>query len=88
MADKKKAAIAKPSKKDARQQIEKKLATALAHLIPQLGEKKFKRRMKEAGKLILHGIDLAPKSSSTKKAAAKGPSKKLTKTTVKKKAKK
>lgn len=44
------------SKKLRRQQIQQKLEKALADLKPALGEKKFKRRMKKAGKLISSGL--------------------------------
>jgi hypothetical protein len=89
MAEKKKAATAS-SKKDARHQVEKKLENALGYLLPELGEKKFKRRMKEAGKLIMHGIGspkVKPTASIVKKAASKAPTKKAEKPD-KKKAKK
>ncbi len=44
------------SKKRSRQQIQKKLETALANLKNELGEKKFKRRIKKAGKLLTNGL--------------------------------
>ena len=40
-----------------RLQIQEKLETVLAELKPVLGEKKFKRRMKKAGKLISSGTN-------------------------------
>jgi hypothetical protein len=44
------------SKKKARKQIEKKLEVALSNLRPILGNKKFKRRIKKAGKVFSSGI--------------------------------
>ncbi len=45
------------SKKQVRHQIDVKLETALANLIPVLGKKKFKRRIKKARKLLTHGLN-------------------------------
>ena len=45
-----------------RKQIQEKLETVLAELKPSLGEKKFKRRMKKAGKLISSGLDKKAKA--------------------------
>ncbi len=53
---KSKKASADAPKKITRKQIEKKLETALSNLRPVLGEKKFKRRIKKAGKLITSGL--------------------------------
>jgi len=53
---KSKKASANASKKITRKQIEKKLETALSNLRPVLGEKKFKRRVKKAGKLMASGL--------------------------------
>jgi len=53
---KSKKASADASKKITRKQIEKKLETALSNLRPVLGEKKFKRRVKKAGKLMASGL--------------------------------
>jgi hypothetical protein len=53
---KSKKATADASKKATRKQIEKKLETALSNLRPVLGEKKFKRRVKKAGKLMASGL--------------------------------
>ncbi len=44
------------SKKKARKQIQKKLEIALSNLKPILGDKKFKRRIKKAGKVLSSGI--------------------------------
>jgi len=60
MADTKKAAHIDASndrpKRKTRKQIEKKLETALSNLKPILGEKKFKRRIKKAGKVFASGL--------------------------------
>jgi len=53
---KSKKASADASKKITRKQIEKKLETALSNLRLVLGEKKFKRRVKKAGKLMASGL--------------------------------
>ena len=59
MAKAKKAAEKKPgSQLMNRQQIQEKLETVLAELKPSLGEKKFKKRMKKAGKLISSGMKI------------------------------
>ena len=52
-----------------RRQIQEKLEQVLAELKTSLGEKKFKRRMKKAGKLISNGLDKkikAPKAKTKK----------------------
>jgi hypothetical protein len=46
----------KNSKSSVRQLIEGKIEQALADLRPTLGEKKFKRRIKKAGKIITSGL--------------------------------
>ncbi len=46
----------KISKKTARKQIEKKLKITLSALEPVLGDKKFKRRIKKAGKALTEGL--------------------------------
>jgi hypothetical protein len=60
MADTKKATDPRTSnnnsKKKARKQIQKKLETALSNLKPILGDKKFKRRIKKAGKVLTSGL--------------------------------
>lgn len=48
-----------------RQQITEKLERVLAELKPSLGEKKFKRRMKKAGKLISNGLSKKIKPART-----------------------
>lgn len=40
-----------------RKMVEEKIESALAELKPALGEKKFKRRIKKAGKLIINGLE-------------------------------
>lgn len=49
-----------------RQQIQEKLEHVLAELKTSLGEKKFKRRMKKAGKLISSGLDKKIKDPKVK----------------------
>jgi hypothetical protein len=44
------------SKRKTRKQIEKKLETTLSNLRPVLGNKKFKRRVKKAAKLLSSGL--------------------------------
>ena len=46
----------KISKKAARKQVEKKLEVTLATLEPILGNKDFKRRLKNAGKVFMKGL--------------------------------
>ena len=58
-----------------RQQIQEKLEHVLAELKPSLGEKKFKRRMKKAGKLISNGLSKKMKNAQPKsQEAAPAPS--------------
>jgi hypothetical protein len=59
-----------PSKKKTRKQVEKKLETALATLKPLLGEKKFKKRIRKAGKVLTDGL----KKDATLNIAVKNPS--------------
>ena len=59
------------SKKKTRKQIQKKLETALSNLRPILGDKKFKRRIKKAGKVLSSGLkninnNGTPKTRGTK----------------------
>ena len=54
------------SKKKARQQIENKLEAALSNLRPILGKKKFKRRIKKAGKLLADGVKNLNSNGSVK----------------------
>ena len=49
------------SKKKTRKEIEKKLETALESLMPALGEKKFRKRIKKAGKILSQDIHGVPK---------------------------
>ncbi len=53
-------------KKLNRQQIQEKLENVLADLKPALGEKKFKRRMKKAGKMISSGLTKRLKNNQPK----------------------
>jgi hypothetical protein len=53
---KNKKASAENPKKKTRKQIEQKLEDALSNLRPILGKKKFKRRIKKAGKVIASGL--------------------------------
>ena len=80
MTDTKKATDAQAgndnSKKKTRRQIQKKLETALSNLRPILGDKKFKRRIKKAGKVLSSGLknvnsNGAPKTRSTKTKASR-----------------
>jgi transcription initiation factor TFIIIB Brf1 subunit/transcription initiation factor TFIIB len=63
---------AKSSRKDARNTIEEKLNLLLADLKKELGEGKFKNRVKKAAKLLSKGLDKTKKKAVTvKKKAAK-----------------
>ena len=65
------------SKKKTRKEIEKKLEAALDSLMPVLGEKKFRKRIKKAGKILsqdIHGVvKAAPFKHKRTKAVAKQP---------------
>jgi hypothetical protein len=65
------------SKKKARKEIEKKLEAALESLMPVLGEKKFRKRIKKAGKILsqdIHGVVReSPLKHKRKKAVVKQP---------------
>jgi hypothetical protein len=79
MADSKKAADNDTGynhpKRKTRKQIEKKLETALSNLKPILGEKKFKRRIKKAGKVLASGLkDISSNGSPKSKNARTKPS--------------
>ncbi len=63
---KKNASDAKPSATLNRDQIQQKLEEALSDLKSSLGEKKFKRRIKKAGKLISNGLSKKGKSPRVK----------------------
>ncbi|MEP7320002.1 MAG: hypothetical protein ABI921_14700 [Panacibacter sp.] len=77
------------SKKTFREDIEKKLETALAELKTELGDKKFKNRMKKVSKILTHGHKgTTDKTPAIKKSAKAPAAKKTAKTTVKKSAKK
>lgn len=70
---------AKPSKssrKDARDTIEKKLDLLLVDLKSELGETKFKNRVRKAAKLLSKGLDKPKKNGIVKKKAAKSAVKK------------
>ena len=70
MAKTKKAVQKNPSLILTRQQIQEKLEQVLAELKPSLGEKKFKRRMKKAGKLISSGLSKKIKNVQPKSQEA------------------
>ena len=62
----------KPSGKETRHDIEKKLDLLLADLKKELGDTKFKSRIKKAAKLLTKGVEKAKKKAAiTKKKAAK-----------------
>jgi hypothetical protein len=59
---------AKPgSKKEMLQIVEKNLEILLVKLDPGMGEKKFRKKIKEAGKILIKGIKI--KKEKTKPAA-------------------
>ena len=76
------------SKKTIREDIEKKIEVALVELKAEIGEKKFKNRVKKAAKILAHGFKNVSKPPVTKKAEKTAVVKKATKATVKKTAKK
>ena len=60
-------------KKTVRKQIEEKLGTTFAYLMPMVGEKKFKKRIKRAGKILarsLNGNENKPSKRANKKVHA------------------
>lgn len=59
---------AKPSK-EARHDIEKKLDLLLIDLKKELGDNKFKSRIRKAAKLLSKGVGKAKKTAITPKAA-------------------
>jgi hypothetical protein len=69
--------IAKPAKpaksprKEARETIEKKLDLLLVDLKNELGDTKFKNRIKKAAKLLSKGLDKPKKKSPLKNKAVK-----------------
>ena len=90
MANTKKAAQPNTvSKKVVREDIEKKLEAAFAGLKAELGDKKFKNRVKKAIKVLMHGLkSKAEKPAAVKKTDKAPVLKKPAKATVKKTAKK
>ncbi len=76
------------SKKTIRENIEKKIEAALGELKSEIGEKKFKNRVKKAAKILAHGFKNVSKPPVAKKAEKTPVIKKATKSTVKKAAKK
>lgn len=60
----------KATKKQLLTELVSKLEAALTELKEELGEKKFGRRLKKAGKLLLHGLDNKP--ANTRKKASTG----------------
>jgi hypothetical protein len=58
---------AKASRKEARNTIEKKLDLLLIDLKNELGETKFKNRIKKAAKLLSKGLDKPKKKTIAKK---------------------
>ena len=61
----------KASRKDARNTIEEKLNLLLVDLKKELGETKFKSRVKKAAKLLSKGIGKTKKAVTVKKKAVK-----------------
>jgi hypothetical protein len=61
---------AKASRKEARNTIEKKLDLLLVDLKNELGETKFKNRIKKAAKLLSKGLDKPKKNAIAKKKVA------------------
>lgn len=61
----------KASRKDARNTIEEKLNLLLVDLKKELGETKFKSRVKKAAKLLSKGIGKTKKTVTVKKKAVK-----------------
>ncbi|ACU58462.1 hypothetical protein [Chitinophaga pinensis] len=62
---------AKSSRKEARDTIEKKLDLLLVDLKNELGDTKFKNRIKKAAKLLSKGLDKKKKAAIVKKKATK-----------------
>lgn len=81
MADKKITPAKKTNKTSLHDEIHTKLSTALSSYKGALGEKKFEKKLKKAGKLFIEGIEKATKKLKSKttipvKKAAKVPAKK------------
>ncbi len=53
---KKNKAVASTFKKDIQKQLEDHLSTVVASLHPQIGEKKLRKRLHRAGKILTKGI--------------------------------
>lgn len=62
---------AKASRKEARTTIEKKLDLLLVDLKKELGETKFKNRIRKAAKLLSKGLDKPKKKAIAKKKVAR-----------------
>ncbi|SHM37684.1 hypothetical protein [Chitinophaga sp. CF418] len=62
---------AKASRKEARTTIEKKLDLLLVDLKNELGDTKFKNRIRKAAKLLSKGLDKPKKKALAKKKVAK-----------------
>lgn len=62
---------AKPDNKEARHTIEKKLDLLLVDLKQELGDSKFRNRIKKAAKLLSKGLDKKKKPAAVNKKAAK-----------------
>ena len=60
----------KLSGKDARKNLEQQLTTLLTGWKDQLGEKKFRNRVKKAAKLLSKGLPVRKKDASIKKKEA------------------
>jgi hypothetical protein len=59
-----------------RQQIKEKLEKAFASLLPMLGEKRFNKRIKKAGKVLSHNLNGSVHNEPVKSLAVKIHSKK------------
>jgi hypothetical protein len=64
------------SKEKSRKRIEKKLEAALAPFKPLLGEKKFRKRIKKAGKILSHNLDRRINQKPPKQVKSKSPAEK------------
>lgn len=60
-----------PSGKDTRKAIEQQFETLLSNWKEQLGEKKFRNRVKKAAKVFSKGLPLVKKEAPVNKKAAK-----------------
>ena len=65
------AKTATSSRKEARETIEKKLDLLLVDLKTELGDTKFKNRIKKAAKLLSKGLDKKKKAAIAKKKTTK-----------------